>query len=211
MTIELVVGYIAAALSLTSFLMKSMLPLRIAAMASNVAFILYGYLEWILPALILHVILLPVNARRAWEIRKLVRDIEQAKADSPVAEWLLPHMTRRPAKAGEVLWRKGDTAEEMLYIHSGRVRLVEYDEPLGPGVVLGEIGLFSPERKRTQSVTCETECELYSLTSDAMHRLYYQNPRLGFHIMRLVVARLMRDAKAREESRPGPIADAPGA
>lgn len=191
--------------------MKSMLPLRIAAMASNVAFILYGYLEWILPALILHAILLPVNARRAWEIHKLVQDIEQAKADSPVAEWLLPHMTRRLAKAGEVLWRKGDTAEEMLYIHSGRVRLVEYDEPLGAGVVLGEIGLFTPERKRTQSVTCETECELYSLTSDAMHRLYYQNPRLGFHIMRLVVARLMRDAKAREESRPVPAADAPGA
>jgi hypothetical protein len=34
-----------------------------------------------------------------------------------------------------------------------------------------------------------------------MARLYYQNPKLGFHVMRLIVARLMHDTeKARHEA-----------
>jgi hypothetical protein len=34
-----------------------------------------------------------------------------------------------------------------------------------------------------------------------MAQLYFQNPKLGYHIMRLIVARLTRDAeKARQSS-----------
>ena len=183
-----------AALMLASYLMKSMLPLRIVALAGNVFFIAYGLMEWKPIALGLYCLLLPINAKRAWDIRKLIRDIETARGDTPVAEWLLPHMTRRLAKAGEVLWRRDDPATEMLYVQSGTVRLVEYDETLGAGSLIGEIGLFSPDNRRTQSLECTTDCELYSLTSEGMYKLYYQNPKLGFHIMRLVVGRLIRDA-----------------
>ncbi|UCE30721.1 MAG: cyclic nucleotide-binding domain-containing protein [Burkholderiales bacterium] len=196
LNIGTVVGLIAAALSLSSFLMKGMLPLRLLALAANVAFIAYGIIDSIAVALILHAILLPINAKRAWDIRKLIRDIETARADSPVSEWLLPHMTRRTAKAGETLWRSGDKASEMLYVQTGSVRLVEYDETLGPGTLVGEIGLFSPENRRTQSLVCTTDCELYSLSAEGMYKLYYQNPKLGFHLMRLVVGRLIRDAAA---------------
>ena len=82
----------------------------------------------------------------------------------------------------------------MLYVQSGTVRLVEYDDKLGAGSLVGEIGLFSPDNRRTQSLECVTDCELYSLTAEGMYKLYYQNPKLGFHIMRLVVGRLIRDA-----------------
>ena len=33
-----------------------------------------------------------------------------------------------------------------------------------------------------------------------MVQLYYQNPKLGFHIMRLIVARLTRDAEKVRQS-----------
>lgn len=194
LTLGMIFGLIGAGLSLTSVLMKSMLPLRVIALAANVFFIIYAVLDSNVVALGLHTLLLPINAKRAWDIRKLIRDIESARSDAPVAEWLLPHMTRRTAKAGESLWRRGDEAKEMLYVQEGTVSLVEYDEDLGPGSLVGEIGLFAPDNRRTQSLSCLTNCVLYSLTAEGMYKLYYQNPKLGFHMMRLVVGRLLRDA-----------------
>jgi hypothetical protein len=137
-------GLVGAALSLTSYLMKSMLSLRVIALAANVFFIVYGVFESNLVALVLHTTLLPINAKRAWDIRKLIRDIESARSDTPVAEWLLPHMTRRIAKAGTSLWRRNDPATEMLYVQSGTVRLVEYDEKLGAGSLIGEMAIVDP-------------------------------------------------------------------
>lgn len=188
-------GLLAAALYFASYVVKSMLPLRAIALASNVFFIAYGYVHASLPELVLHSVLLPLNARRIWEIRKLTKEIERASSESPVSEWLLPHMTRRPFKAGEVLFRKGDVADEIIYIASGQVRLEGHDELLGAGNLIGEIGLFSPEKKRTQTIVCDTDGELYRMTDEMIYRLYYQNPKLGFYFIRLVVERLLRDVK----------------
>ena len=195
MTVDLgtVLGLVAAALYITSYSMKSMLPLRVLAVASNVFFIAYGYVQSSLPELVLHSVLLPLNASRLWEIRKLTEEIARATQDSPVSQWLLPHMTRRAFKAGEVLYRKGDLADEVVYIASGQLRLQEHDQILGPGELIGEIGLFSPEKRRTQSIVCETDGELYRITDEMIYRLYYQNPKLGFYFIRLIVERLLRD------------------
>lgn len=202
-TIGYVCGFIGAALTLASYSMKSMLPLRLVALASNVFFVIYGLYEAAIPTLVLYAVLIPINAKKTLDIRRLIRDMERAKADSPIAEWLLPHMKPLQAKAGDVLWRQGDRATEMIYVEAGQLRLVEYDELLGPGSLVGEIGVFSPDSKRTRTITCETDCELYSLSSEGMAQLYYLNPKLGFHVMRLVVARLLRDAN---QPRNAPIA-----
>jgi len=197
MTVDLgtVLGLVAAALYFTSYSMKSMLPLRALAIASNVFFIAYGYVQSSLPELVLHSVLLPLNASRLWEIRKLTEEIARATQDSPVSQWLLPHMTRRAFKAGDIVFRKGDLADEVVYIVSGQLRLQEHDQILGPGELIGEIGLFSPDKKRTQSIICETDGELYRMTDEMIYRLYYQNPKLGFYFMRLIVERLLRDIR----------------
>jgi hypothetical protein len=195
----IVLGAIAATLSLISFTMKSMLPLRAFAIASNVFFIAYGYLDSLWPALILHTCLLPLNAKRLLDIRKLTAEIKKATETSPVSQWLLPHMTRHAFRAGEVLFRKGDAADSMIYIASGEVRMDGLNQTLGPGELIGEIGLFSPDKKRTQTITCLTDGELYRMTGEMMYRLYYQNPSLGFYVMRLIVERLQRDI-ARERA-----------
>jgi CRP/FNR family transcriptional regulator, cyclic AMP receptor protein len=197
-----VTGFIGAGLTLASYAMKSMMPLRVVALASSVFFLAYGWIEAALPTLVLNIGMILINSKKAWEIRSLVRAIEQAKSDTPIAEWLLPHMTRRQAKAGQTLWKKGDVATEMIYLESGTLRLVEHGEQLAPGSLVGEIGLFSPDNQRTLTVDCATDCTLYSLTKDGMAQLYFQNPKLGYHIMRLIVARLTRDAeKARQSPR----------
>lgn len=58
------VGYLAAALVLLTFCMRSMTGLRAVAIASNLAFIVYGALANLPPVLLLHLMLLPMNVVR---------------------------------------------------------------------------------------------------------------------------------------------------
>jgi CRP/FNR family cyclic AMP-dependent transcriptional regulator len=204
-TMGYVFGFIGAGLMVASYLMHSMLPLRVAALAANVFLVIYAMLALSWPTLVLYLVMIPINLKKVIQIRRLIHAIEHAKSDSPVGEWLLPHMTRREAKAGEKLWNKGDVATEMVYVESGQLRLVEQGDTMGPGSLVGEIGLFAPDNKRTRSIVCDTDCTLYTLSADAMAQLYYLNPKLGFHVMRLVVARLMHDV---EHARTAPAAAA---
>ncbi|HVY58918.1 MAG TPA: hypothetical protein VHA77_13785 [Xanthobacteraceae bacterium] len=63
------VGFAAAGLVLATFCMRSMSTLRWVAIASNVAFIAYGYLGGLAPVLLLHLLLLPVNVYRLAQLR----------------------------------------------------------------------------------------------------------------------------------------------
>jgi CRP/FNR family transcriptional regulator, cyclic AMP receptor protein len=61
------VGYVAAALVLAAFCMRDMVPLRIAALCSNVAFIAYGVALGLAPVWLLHALLLLMNGGRLLE------------------------------------------------------------------------------------------------------------------------------------------------
>ena len=54
MEIVSIFGWIAAGLVLSSFYLKTMMPLRIVAMCSNVMFIIYAVLSDAPPILVLH-------------------------------------------------------------------------------------------------------------------------------------------------------------
>jgi fatty acid desaturase len=62
------IGFAAAGLVLATFCMRSMRALRWVAIASNLAFIAYGYLGNLAPVLLLHVLLLPVNVYRLTQL-----------------------------------------------------------------------------------------------------------------------------------------------
>ena len=64
-------GYLASALVLATFCMKTMIPLRCAAISSNIAFIVYGFYGGLYPVLVLHAIFLPLNAWRAIQMLRL--------------------------------------------------------------------------------------------------------------------------------------------
>jgi CRP/FNR family transcriptional regulator, cyclic AMP receptor protein len=181
-----------------SFIMKRMLPLRALALASNFCFIGYGFAAGVLGSILVNAVLLPINAKRLWEIQKLSNEIARATQESPISEWLLPHMKRRSFKQGEILFRKGEAADKLIYIAEGRLKLAEIGVLIGAGELIGEIGLFSPEKKRTQTVMCETDGKLYEMTDEMIFQLYYQHPKLGFFIMRLVAERLLNDVRRHE-------------
>lgn len=193
--VALIFGAIGALLTVTSNLMKRMVPLRILAVAANSFFIVHASLQHDWVNATLQVALLSINAYRLWDLGRLLKALELANVDTPLTEWLLPHMKKKSFAAGTVLFRKGDVAHELIYIRSGSVRIPEIDQTLGPGDLVGEIGLFSEDRKRTATVVCETACVCYTMTDEAIYLLYYQNPKLGFFLIRLIVQRLLRDFK----------------
>jgi hypothetical protein len=57
-------GYVASCAVLATFLMRKMVTLRLVAIASNVLFLVFGYIQHIYPVFFLHVALLPINAWR---------------------------------------------------------------------------------------------------------------------------------------------------
>ena len=63
------IGYVASTLVLTAFGMKSIIPLRLVAMCSNLVFIIYGLGLELTPVWSLHAALLPMNAWRLFEAR----------------------------------------------------------------------------------------------------------------------------------------------
>jgi hypothetical protein len=64
------VGYLASALVLATFCLKDMASLRACAIASNLAFIAFGYLAGIHPVLALHLVLLPTNLVRLAQLSR---------------------------------------------------------------------------------------------------------------------------------------------
>jgi len=56
-----ILGYAASSAVLASFLMRSMVPLRLLAILSNVLFLSYGYFAHIHPVPVLRTALLPIN------------------------------------------------------------------------------------------------------------------------------------------------------
>jgi hypothetical protein len=62
-------GFAAAAAVLAGFCMNTIINLRLAALASNFLFILYGLFAHIYPVIILHIILLPVNLLKLHRIK----------------------------------------------------------------------------------------------------------------------------------------------
>jgi CRP/FNR family transcriptional regulator, cyclic AMP receptor protein len=64
------IGFLAAGLVFAAFGMKEMVALRIVAMCSNVAFIVYGVGLDLVPVWLLHVVLLPLNG---WRLLQAMR------------------------------------------------------------------------------------------------------------------------------------------
>ncbi|HZL36762.1 MAG TPA: cyclic nucleotide-binding domain-containing protein [Tepidisphaeraceae bacterium] len=188
-----ILGYAASAAVLATFCMSTMIPLRITALGSNVLFIAYGYFDHLYPVLILHIILLPVNALRLVQFQRLVRDIRDAHREDLSIQSLLPYMKRKKYAADEILVRKGDKADRLYYLLDGELEIVDFGKVLKAGAMIGEIGVFAPKQTRTATVKCRTDCNVFELTEHKAKELYFQDRSFGFAVMQLIIARLVEN------------------
>ena len=189
------IGYCASLLVFCSFYMKTMVPLRGVAIASNIAFMTYGLAGGVYPVFVLHVVLFPLNCLRLYQMRRLIRKVREAARGDVSTEWLIPLLTRHRLGKGEILFRMGDPASSMHLILAGSIRLVEIGVVLGPSMLVGEIGVFAPDSRRTGTAVCETDVEIGSISDDKVLQLYYQNPAFGFYLFRLVVQRMVENER----------------
>ena len=71
-------GITAAAASLYAANAKTIIPLRIAAIAANFLAMIYSLSHGTYPTFMLNAVLLPLNGWRLWAMLKLIRDINRA-------------------------------------------------------------------------------------------------------------------------------------
>jgi len=184
------IGVAAACATLYAAHAKTIIPLRMAALAGNLLAMLYSLSYGTYPTFLLNAALLPLNAVRLHAMRKLVRDVDVAIKDNMNVDWLLPYTRPKRFKAGDIMMARGEYATAAYYVVAGEVEIVELGETFGPGTLLGEIGLFTPAGERTKTVRCKTDVETARIDYDRFKELYFQNPQFGFNLLHLIVARL---------------------
>ncbi len=192
-------GYLGALFVIASFVVRTMIPLRALSAASNLCFMVYAFYDAQYPMLFLHSTLLPLNVLRMVQMMKLVRRVRSAAQGNQTMDWLKPYMTHRRCRGGEILFRKGDVADTMYYIVSGRFRLPEIGIHRVPGEFVGELGLLAPGGRRTQTLECIEAGEVLAIRYDEVRELFFQNPDFGFYFMQLAAGRLFHAVELMEQ------------
>jgi hypothetical protein len=178
---------------------KTMVPLRILAIVANCAMLVfYGSTHAWVPMAI-QVFALPLNAWRLYQMLMLIRNVRDVIHGKPSLDWLKPFMSERVFRKGDLLFAKGEVADEMFYTISGRFILVELGIEISPGEVVGELGMLAPDNKRTATLECIEEGKVLSITYEQVEELYYQNPKFGFYFLRLATARLFNNVTRLED------------
>ena len=187
---------VAALLVIVSTFVRTMIPLRWLAVASNAGFIIYGLTQPAPLMVALHAVLLPVNLWRVWQMIQLTRRVAATGADSHQLEiWLRPYMRSQEYRQGHTLFRNGDEADRLYFLASGSVALPDVGRTLEAGQMFGEIAFFAPDRRRSSSARCLTDCTVLSIDEDTFKQLVYQNPDFGLEVVRLIAGRLTGDIR----------------
>jgi CRP/FNR family transcriptional regulator, cyclic AMP receptor protein len=116
------------------------------------------------------------------------------------------HSKRMPA--GSVLFQRGDHADALYLLVEGQLELVEIGKSQAAGELFGEISFFSPDRRRTLTARCVTQCVVLSIGEEAFKQLYFENPKFAFQISALIAQRLGADVERLRRKVDGLEADA---
>jgi hypothetical protein len=172
---------------------KTMVPLRVLAIVANcflIAFYAVSH-EWV--PLALQTVALPLNAYRLYQMILLIRHVRDAIRGNTSLDWLKPFMIVRHFRKGDILFARGEPANEMFGMVTGRYLLIELGIEVKPGQLVGELAMLAPDNRRTATLECIEDGEALSITYEQVEQLYYQNPTFGFYFLRLATARLFEN------------------
>ena len=189
------VGWLASLLTVATYSMNSMIPLRILAIASSVCFVLYALVLQLWPLLLMELILLPINLYRFWQILTLRGRLGRATGGSPDDFSVIERYGRkRQIPAGTCIFQRGDPVDSLFYIATGRVLIEEFEAEMRPGDIFGEIAFFTDAATRTGTARCIDDVEVYELDQKRFMRLQFEDPSFGLAVMRTVTRRLAANA-----------------
>jgi len=118
------------------------------------------------------------------------QQVRQAFGDNRCIGRLMPHMTPRKVRMRTTLFTKGDIADSLYFVVRGVIYLEHFELDMGPGTLLGEVGLFTPEHRRTSTAWCKTDSELLWISAPDAMRVLYQDPEFAIYVMHLITSRL---------------------
>ena len=102
-------------------------------------------------------------------------------------------MNTRTYHAGDVLFHKGQVANEMFLITTGKFLVTEIGVELMPGRLMGELGFVTPNNKRTQTVECIEDGAVLTISYDRLLEVYFEYPDFGYYFLRLSSDRLIQN------------------
>ena len=184
---------IGALFFVATLVTKTMVPLRVWSLFSNVFFMAFGALATDVKTFILYLLLLPINGLRLYQMQKLIKMARTATKGDKSMEWLRPYMTERNYKKGDFLFRKDDPANEMLMTITGKFRVNEFNIELPPGSLMGELGFLTPDNRRTATIECLEDGRVLTIQYDKLLEIYFQNPEFGYYFLVLTSQRLLEN------------------
>lgn len=190
------IGFAASALVFLTFCMRTLLPLRLVALISNLLFIAYGLAAGLVPILVLHLLLLPMNLWRTAQQLDTRRRLRAALVEQPNLTMLLPFMTSETRTDGEVLFRKGDAADHFYVIADGEVMIEDVGKLLRTGDIFGEIAFFATDGKRNATARAVGPVRLGWIDREGVMQVCLDHPDFAIFLARLMVARLEQNQEA---------------
>jgi hypothetical protein len=184
---------IGAVFFVVTLLTQTMVPLRVANMLGCASFVGFGALAGDIKTFLLYLLLIPVNAIRLRQMLKLVKKAREATQGDTSREWLKPFMTERKYKKGDVLFKKGDVADDMLLTVTGKFLIPEINLEVPPGQLMGELGFLTPNNRRTATIECIEDAQVLSITYEKLLEIYFQNPQFGYYFLVLTSQRLLEN------------------
>jgi CRP/FNR family transcriptional regulator, cyclic AMP receptor protein len=97
-----------------------------------------------------------------------------------------------PFKAGDVIFKEGDTGEEMYVVLEGSVDVYVHGrvvETIGTDNFLGEMALIDA-RPRSATAIARTDCKLAPINQNRFKFLVQQTPHFALHLMQGMAERL---------------------
>ena len=102
--------------------------------------------------------------------------------------------TKRAFTADEVIFKEGETGEEMYYIISGEVEIAvagKVMEVIQAEGIIGEMALID-NSPRSATATARTDATLAVIDQDRFTALLQQTPLFAIQVMRILARRLRR-------------------
>jgi CRP-like cAMP-binding protein len=181
-----------------TLIVRTIIPLRIFSIISNVFFVAYSVLSGSAATFFLYLLSLPINVIRLRQMQSLVNKARISAQGDLSVDWLRPFMSPRKYRKGDVLFHKGDLAKELFLTVTGKFLVKEIGVELPPGGIMGELGFLDPKNWRTQTVECIEDSAVLTISYEKLLELYFQNPQFGYYFLRLTTSRLMQNIAALE-------------
>jgi len=184
---------VGAVFFVATLLTQTMVPLRVSNMIGCAFFAVFGALTGAVTTFLLYFLMVPINAYRLRQMLVLVKKARSATQGDTSMEWLKPFMTERKYRKGDILFKKDDTADEMLLTVTGKFLVKEIDVEVPPGRLMGELGFLTPDNRRTATIECIEAGHVLTITYEKLLEIYFQNPQFGYYFLVLTSQRLLEN------------------